>query len=92
MKEHAIIEKTAKFISSHGTQMEIILKTKQANNSHFEFLNYNDPLNPYYKYLVHSIRTKAYIPQEKIGVEGDSSDSPDDGEYFALFLISYQFS
>jgi len=73
MKSHAIIEKTAKFIGRHGTQMEIILKTKQANNPQFNFLNYSDELNPYYKYLVTAIRTHAYKPQEVVGSQDDSS-------------------
>lgn len=39
MKEHNLIEKTAKFISKQGTQMEILLKTKQSSNSQFDFLS-----------------------------------------------------
>jgi hypothetical protein len=62
MKLHAIIEKTAKFIASHGNQMEIILKTKQSGNLLFNFLEYRDVLNPYYKFLVQAIRSNAYNP------------------------------
>lgn len=39
MREHNLIEKTAKFISKQGVQMEIILKTKQSSNSQFDFLS-----------------------------------------------------
>lgn len=39
MKEHNLIEKTAKFISKQGTQMEILLKAKQSYNSQFDFLS-----------------------------------------------------
>ena len=37
MKEHNLIEKTAKFIGKQGGQMEILLKTKQPNNPQFNF-------------------------------------------------------
>ncbi|ODM97178.1 Splicing factor, suppressor of white-apricot [Orchesella cincta] len=74
MKNHAIIEKTAKFIASQGNQMEIILKTKQAGNPLFDFLNHKGTLNPYYKFIVHAIRTGIYRPP----VEDDSANSVHD--------------
>ncbi|CAG7721991.1 unnamed protein product, partial [Allacma fusca] len=89
MKSHAIIEKTAKFISSQGTQMEIILKTKQSKNPLFDFLSHNDPLNPYYKFLVDAIKNNLYKPPDEIpypddspngkGTDGNSSDDDEDG-------------
>lgn len=39
VRENNLIEKTAKFISKQGDQMEIILKTKQSSNSQFDFLS-----------------------------------------------------
>lgn len=39
MKEHNLIEKTARFISKQGAQMEILLKAKQSYNSQFDFLS-----------------------------------------------------
>lgn len=39
MKEHNLIEKTARFINKQGAQMEILLKAKQSCNSQFDFLS-----------------------------------------------------
>ena len=62
-KLHSIIERTSRFISCHGTQMEIIIKAKQKFNPFFSFLDYGDALNPYYRYLLHLISTGAYTPR-----------------------------
>lgn len=79
MKVHAIIEKTAKFIASQSNQMEIILKTKQASNPLFDFLNHGGSLNPYYKFLVHTIRSGIYRPTEQD--EGPSRGANVSSEY-----------
>ncbi|XP_067636042.1 protein suppressor of white apricot [Eurosta solidaginis] len=63
MKQHAIIEKTARFIASQGMQMEILLKAKQSNNIQFEFLAINGVLNPYYKYILNAIKNDTYPAQ-----------------------------
>lgn len=63
MKENAKIEKTAKFIAEHGVQMEIVMKTKQANNPSFQFMHFENELHPYYKHLVKMIKSKKYIPK-----------------------------
>ncbi|XP_052902387.1 protein suppressor of white apricot isoform X2 [Anopheles moucheti] len=60
MKEHAIIEKTAKFIASQDAQMEILLKTKQANNPLFNFLIQTDRLFRYYRHVLLAFRTNQY--------------------------------
>ena len=62
MKQNAIIEKTALFISKHSAQMEIVIKTKQKNNPQFAFLEYNNELNPYYKHVVKMIKSAKYQP------------------------------
>lgn len=60
---NAIIEKTALFVSTHGTQMEIVIKAKQANNPLFAFLAFDHSLNPYYKNMVQAIKSGKYVPQ-----------------------------
>ncbi|XP_005177286.2 LOW QUALITY PROTEIN: protein suppressor of white apricot [Musca domestica] len=60
MKQHAIIEKTARFIASQGVQMEILLKAKQSNNIQFEFLSQSSQLYPYYKHVISAIKAGTY--------------------------------
>lgn len=60
MKQHAIIEKTARFISAQGPQMEILIKAKQSNNQQFDFLNQNNSLNSYYKFVLNALKNGAY--------------------------------
>lgn len=60
IKQHAIIEKTARFIAEQGIQMEILLKAKQSNNVQFEFLSQNGVLNPYYKHILEAIKNGKY--------------------------------
>ncbi|XP_017965340.1 protein suppressor of white apricot isoform X4 [Drosophila navojoa] len=56
MKQHAIIEKTARFIATQGAQMEILIKAKQANNAQFDFLSQGSLLQPYYRHLLAAIK------------------------------------
>ncbi|KAH9525843.1 hypothetical protein Btru_002526 [Bulinus truncatus] len=65
VKQNARIEKTANFIAQHGIQMEIMLKTKQAGNQQFDFLHFEDELNPYYKHVVQMIKSGKYKPAEE---------------------------
>ena len=54
--------------------MEIMLKTKQAGNSQFDFLKFDDVLNPYYKHMVHMIKSGKYKPvSQEEKVKGDKS-------------------
>ncbi|CRL03856.1 CLUMA_CG016986, isoform A [Clunio marinus] len=64
VKLNQIIEKTAKFISSQGPQMEILLKTKQSSNPQFEFLNHNGQYNSYYKHILAMIKANTYPWEE----------------------------
>ncbi|XP_063968107.1 splicing factor, suppressor of white-apricot homolog isoform X1 [Lytechinus pictus] len=76
-KIHVIIEKTAMFVLNHGPQMEIIVKTKQANNPQFDFLQFDHFLNPYYKHVMAAIKSKMYIPTM---LQAPESDKKKQGE------------
>ena len=65
VKHNRVIVKTAKFIASQGSQMEIVLKTKQANNVMFGFLSFDNPLNAYYKHLISLIKNGRYKEEEE---------------------------
>ncbi|XP_041766180.1 protein suppressor of white apricot [Anopheles merus] len=81
MKEHAIIEKTAKFIASQDAQMEILLKTKQANNPLFDFLNQNGRLFRYYRHVLLAFRTNQYpIATDQQAVEQNGNENGTDVE------------
>lgn len=43
-----------------GVQMEILIKTKQANNPQFSFLNQSDPLYKYYKHVLNALKAGTY--------------------------------
>uniref|UniRef100_A0A182Q9L5 SURP motif domain-containing protein n=1 Tax=Anopheles farauti TaxID=69004 RepID=A0A182Q9L5_9DIPT len=86
MKEHAIIEKTAKFIASQDAQMEILLKTKQANNPLFEFLNQSGRLFRYYRHVLLAFRTNQYpietepVTEEQNGMAEGSESTMEQNE------------
>ncbi|XP_068141122.1 protein suppressor of white apricot isoform X1 [Drosophila tropicalis] len=81
MKQHAIIEKTARFIATQGIQMEILIKAKQSNNSQFDFLCQGGQLQPYYRHLLEAIKQGKFIeainptdaPDQQENSETDSS-------------------
>nr|XP_019540201.2 protein suppressor of white apricot [Aedes albopictus] len=79
MKEHAIIEKTAKFIASQDSQMEILLRAKQAANPQFGFLSPGGRLYRYYRHMLMAIKTNQYpeeVPEEEAnGAEEATEDA-----------------
>nr|SVE74237.1 EOG090X07RL [Daphnia barbata] len=75
-----IIEKTANFISSQGTQMEIIVKAKQANNPMFQFLHFDTALHPFYRHILTAIRNGNYVvPAEDPVENGEKEESKRNG-------------
>ncbi|XP_048371034.1 splicing factor, suppressor of white-apricot homolog isoform X3 [Sphaerodactylus townsendi] len=84
-KMHAIIERTANFVSKQGAQFEIMLKAKQARNSQFDFLRFDHYLNPYYKFIQKAMKEGRYAtPLEKKKEEEektrDAADEDDDDD------------
>lgn len=66
-KQHAIIEKTAKFIAFQGAQMEILIKAKQGDNVQFKFLNKDSVLHPYYLAMIGLVKSGKW-PEKKAEV------------------------
>ena len=69
-------------MSQHGLQMEIILKTKQSNNRNFEFLNFDSPLQAYYKYLLECIKSRKYVPNQSQNSDSSSDTDDSDDEHY----------
>ncbi|KRX91932.1 RNA-binding protein 26 [Trichinella pseudospiralis] len=83
VKEGIIIEKTAIFIAEQGSQMEIIVNAKQKSNPQFRFLDWNHPLNKYYKHVLKMIKEKRYTPVVvKKDPDPESESDSDDSEHY----------
>ncbi|XP_016937007.3 protein suppressor of white apricot isoform X1 [Drosophila suzukii] len=74
MKQHAIIEKTARFIATQGAQMEILIKAKQANNAQFDFLTQGGYLQPYYRHLLAAIKAAKFPPAPETTLDQQNPD------------------
>lgn len=73
MQHHAIIAKTAAFVATKGPQMEIVIKAKQKtkDNNHFEFLEFDDALRPYYDHVLAMIKRGRYQFTGKCVLRGE---------------------
>lgn len=80
-KLNTIIEKTASFIASHGTQMQILLKAKQSGNPQFEFLSLECPLHAYYNFILTAIKEGRHKLQE----------DPKEGKFLKLTAFTISF-
>lgn len=69
--------------------MEILLKTKQASNSNFDFLSIDSSLHPYYKFILGEIKSGRYVSKESNGqIQEESDDESDDDNYLHPSLLS----
>ncbi|KAL1480199.1 hypothetical protein MTO96_051240 [Rhipicephalus appendiculatus] len=75
-------------VPTHGAQMEILVKTKQAGNPQFAFLSFDHPLNVYYRFLVEQIKCGTYVPVEEPTGNEDSDDDDDHYLHPSLFAAS----
>ena len=65
-------------MASQSIQMEILLKTKQSGNDKFNFLDFGNELNDYYKFLKQAIKDKKFVPAETKDEVVSESDSDSD--------------
>lgn len=85
MKMHALIARTALFVSQNGLQLEIVLKAKQANNAQFEFLYFDKPLNNYYKHVLEMIKNGTYEYKPPKSDKADTAKKSDDQQEYAVY-------
>lgn len=55
--------------------MEIVLKTKQSGNPQFAFLDFQNYMNPYYKFILGKIREGKYTPTTDAPKDTTSTES-----------------
>ena len=67
--------------------MEIVLKAKQAGNPQFDFLNFGNWLNPYYKLILGKITNGTYKLDETPTAASQMKKTQKRGKYLALFQI-----
>lgn len=62
--------------------MEVLIKAKQADNPQFSFLSIDGELHPYYKHVLHAIKSGKYNPEEQQNEPGTIS---------ILIVIKYSY-
>ncbi|GAQ80230.1 hypothetical protein KFL_000490200 [Klebsormidium nitens] len=72
-KHHQVMLHTAKFVRTHGGQTEIILRVKQGSNPTFSFLMPEDPLHPFFHFMVENYERLAQAMQSK--PQGETSET-----------------
>ncbi|KAF3326662.1 splicing factor, suppressor of white-apricot isoform X2 [Carex littledalei] len=80
-KVHQIIARSAKFVSEHGGQSEIVLRVKQGNNPTFGFLLPDHHLHPYFRFLVENsnlLKTEANSDKGALSLLGSVYGSAED--------------
>ena len=63
-----VIEKTSEFIATQGTQMEILMRAKEAANPKFQFLNPDNAYHPIYKQVKANKHIKHVATADKMGL------------------------
>uniref|UniRef100_A0A0N5BHW7 SURP motif domain-containing protein n=1 Tax=Strongyloides papillosus TaxID=174720 RepID=A0A0N5BHW7_STREA len=67
MREGSRIEQTAAFVALKGSQMEIVIRVRQKDKaSKFNFLDFEHPLNAFYKVIINEIKNNSYKPKNYI--------------------------
>ncbi|CEF64825.1 Splicing factor, suppressor of white-apricot homolog [Strongyloides ratti] len=96
MREGSRIEKTASFVALKGSQMEIFIRVRQKHNaSKFNFLDFEHPLNAFYKAIINEVKNnnyqpKNYTPKRKVQkslCDYSSSDNDDSNSYLHPTLV-----
>lgn len=90
-KLNRIIERTAHFVAEQGAQMEILIKMKQSDNANFQFLSHDSSLHPYYRLILHEIKTGRYTPnvsENQPANDGSGDDGSGDEGYLHPSLLS----
>ena len=71
-----VIEKTSEFIATQGTQMEILMRAKEAHNPKFQFLNPGNPYHSIYKQVLEKKKARAASGGNRAGMLSNLPEVP----------------